>query len=77
MAAVAYWSGLGFGGAGFQVRNLIPLKICRIWGLLHAKSYVASKCPPAGVLRKLGERGISPGGCPRRLCCEQYLRAFS
>ncbi|GBO45222.1 hypothetical protein AVEN_39418-1 [Araneus ventricosus] len=26
-----------------QVRNPIPLKICRVWGLLHAKLYVVTK----------------------------------
>ncbi|GBN49341.1 hypothetical protein AVEN_211543-1 [Araneus ventricosus] len=40
------------GGGRFQVRNPIPL---------HAKSYVAAKRPPAGVVRNLGERGDSSG----------------
>ncbi|GBM29887.1 hypothetical protein AVEN_246451-1 [Araneus ventricosus] len=40
---------------GLQVRNLIPLKIRRVWGLLHAKSYVVAERPPAGVAWKLGE----------------------
>ncbi|GBM20786.1 hypothetical protein AVEN_108239-1 [Araneus ventricosus] len=40
---------------GSQVRNPIPLKIRRVWGLLHAKSYVVAKRPPVGVARKFGE----------------------
>ncbi|GBN51751.1 hypothetical protein AVEN_55025-1 [Araneus ventricosus] len=28
---------------------------CRVWGLLHAKSYVVAKCPPIGVAQKFGE----------------------
>ncbi|GBM79985.1 hypothetical protein AVEN_47453-1 [Araneus ventricosus] len=39
----------------FQVRNTIPLKIRRVWGLLHAKSYVVAKRPPVGVAWKFGE----------------------
>ncbi|GBO00002.1 hypothetical protein AVEN_23008-1 [Araneus ventricosus] len=42
-------------GRLFQVRNPIPLKIRRVWGLLHAKSYVMAKRPPAGVAWKLRE----------------------
>ncbi|GBM18802.1 hypothetical protein AVEN_166549-1 [Araneus ventricosus] len=38
-----------------QVRNPIPLKIRRVWGLLHAKSYVVAKRPPIDVARKFGE----------------------
>ncbi|GBM70314.1 hypothetical protein AVEN_102652-1 [Araneus ventricosus] len=38
-----------------QVRNPIPLKIRRVWGLLHAKSYVVDKRPPVGVARKFEE----------------------
>ncbi|GBN16483.1 hypothetical protein AVEN_12156-1 [Araneus ventricosus] len=26
------------GAGGFQIGNRIPLKICRVWGLLHFKS---------------------------------------
>ncbi|GBO11827.1 hypothetical protein AVEN_224339-1 [Araneus ventricosus] len=33
----------------------IPLKICRVWGLLHAKSYVLAKRPPVVVVLKFGE----------------------
>ncbi|GBL91110.1 hypothetical protein AVEN_184475-1 [Araneus ventricosus] len=40
---------------GFQVRNPIPLKIRRVLGELHLKSYVMAKRPPAGVMRKFGE----------------------
>ncbi|GBM62291.1 hypothetical protein AVEN_113329-1 [Araneus ventricosus] len=43
-------------GRRFQIRNPIPLKIRRVWGLLHAKSYVVVKRPPVGVVRKFGER---------------------
>ncbi|GBN35996.1 hypothetical protein AVEN_86954-1 [Araneus ventricosus] len=39
-----------------QARSPIPLKIRRVWGLLHAKSYVVAKRPPVGVAQKLGER---------------------
>ncbi|GBN95509.1 hypothetical protein AVEN_56856-1 [Araneus ventricosus] len=42
-ASVAYWKVLGYGAGGFQDRDPISLKICRIWGLLHAKSYVVAK----------------------------------
>ncbi|GBL90991.1 hypothetical protein AVEN_184387-1 [Araneus ventricosus] len=42
-------------GPRFQVRNPIPLKIRRVWGLLHAKSYVVAKRPPVGVAWKFGE----------------------
>ncbi|GBM32202.1 hypothetical protein AVEN_131594-1 [Araneus ventricosus] len=42
-------------GGGLQVRNPIPLKIRRVWGLLHAKSYVVAKRPPVGVAWKFGE----------------------
>ncbi|GBN70335.1 hypothetical protein AVEN_217677-1 [Araneus ventricosus] len=38
-----------------QVRNPIPPKVRRVWGLLHAKSYLVAKFPPVGVARKLGE----------------------
>ncbi|GBM77268.1 hypothetical protein AVEN_265574-1, partial [Araneus ventricosus] len=41
--------------SGPEVRNPIPLKIRRVWGLLHAKSYVGSKRPPVAVARKFGE----------------------
>ncbi|GBM35990.1 hypothetical protein AVEN_78087-1 [Araneus ventricosus] len=44
-----------FGAGGFKVRNPIPLKIRRVWGLLHAKPYVSAKRPPVGVAYKLGE----------------------
>ncbi|GBO13408.1 hypothetical protein AVEN_63571-1 [Araneus ventricosus] len=40
---------------GLQVRNPIPLKILRVWGLLHAISYVVAKRPPVGVAWKFGE----------------------
>ncbi|GBM41856.1 hypothetical protein AVEN_8528-1 [Araneus ventricosus] len=54
-AAVDWWQGLGFGPGVFQVRNPIPLKIRSVWGLLHAKSYVAASRSPVGVTWKLGE----------------------
>ncbi|GBM67268.1 hypothetical protein AVEN_190090-1 [Araneus ventricosus] len=40
---------------GSQIRNPIPLKIRRVWGLLHAKSYVVAKHPPVGVARHFEE----------------------
>ncbi|GBM26001.1 hypothetical protein AVEN_78913-1 [Araneus ventricosus] len=46
---------------GFQVRNPIPQKIRRVWSLLHVKSYVGVKRPPAGVVRKLGEGDAGSG----------------
>ncbi|GBN62128.1 hypothetical protein AVEN_188457-1 [Araneus ventricosus] len=49
------------GTGGSQVRNPIPLKIRRVWGLLHAKSYVVAKRPPVGVAWKFGEGGASSG----------------
>ncbi|GBM79036.1 hypothetical protein AVEN_264881-1 [Araneus ventricosus] len=48
-------SSLGFGAGGSQVRNPIPLKILGVWLLLHIKSYVMGKRPPAGMVRKFGE----------------------
>ncbi|GBM18612.1 hypothetical protein AVEN_110279-1 [Araneus ventricosus] len=55
-AAVAQWQGLDFGAGGFQVRNPIPLKIRRVWGLLHAESYVIANRPNVGLAWNLGER---------------------
>ncbi|GBM37268.1 hypothetical protein AVEN_244950-1 [Araneus ventricosus] len=43
------------GAGGFQVRDPIPLKIRRVGGPLHAKSYLVAKRHPAGVARKFGE----------------------
>ncbi|GBN17254.1 hypothetical protein AVEN_212951-1 [Araneus ventricosus] len=54
-AAVAWWQGLDPGTGRSQARNPIPLKIHRVWGPLHAESYVVAKRPPVGVARKLGE----------------------
>ncbi|GBN11617.1 hypothetical protein AVEN_176267-1 [Araneus ventricosus] len=53
--------GLDLGTGGSQVRNPILLKIRRVWGLLHAKSYVVAKRPPVGVARKFGDGGASSG----------------
>ncbi|GBN37162.1 hypothetical protein AVEN_168138-1 [Araneus ventricosus] len=39
-----------------MVGNPIPLNIRRVWGLVHAKSRVVAKRPPAGVVRKFEER---------------------
>ncbi|GBN88372.1 hypothetical protein AVEN_107255-1 [Araneus ventricosus] len=50
-----YIAGLRFGNGDFQVRNPIQLKIHRVWCLLHVKSYVVAKRPPAGVVRKFGQ----------------------
>ncbi|GBO44718.1 hypothetical protein AVEN_274493-1 [Araneus ventricosus] len=49
------WPILGFVAERFQVRNPIPLKILRVYGLLHAKSYAVAKRPPVGVEWKFGE----------------------
>ncbi|GBN42107.1 hypothetical protein AVEN_146484-1 [Araneus ventricosus] len=35
--------------------NPIPLNICRVWGLLHAKAYVVAKRPPVGVAWMSGD----------------------
>ncbi|GBL84137.1 hypothetical protein AVEN_118553-1 [Araneus ventricosus] len=44
---------------GLQVQNPITVKILRVLGLLHAKSYLGVKSPSVGVMRKFGE----VGGC--------------
>ncbi|GBO38997.1 hypothetical protein AVEN_246840-1 [Araneus ventricosus] len=55
-----------FGPGGFQVRNPIPPKIRRVWGLLYAKSYAVAKCPTVGVAQKyshwpgLPKKGVRP-----------------
>ncbi|GBL81436.1 hypothetical protein AVEN_143715-1 [Araneus ventricosus] len=49
------WQGNGLGAGGFQARNPIPPKLCRIWDLLHAKSYAVIKRPPTGTVLKFGE----------------------
>ncbi|GBN61167.1 hypothetical protein AVEN_11214-1 [Araneus ventricosus] len=43
---------------GFQARNPTLMKIRRLWGLLHTKSYIVTKRSSAGVAWKLGE-GVS------------------
>ncbi|GBL97754.1 hypothetical protein AVEN_84714-1 [Araneus ventricosus] len=43
------WPSLDFGAGGSQVRNSIPMEIHRVLGLLHPKSYVVVKRPPADV----------------------------
>ncbi|GBN54419.1 hypothetical protein AVEN_63395-1 [Araneus ventricosus] len=53
-----------------QVRNPIPLKIRRLWGLLHVKPYVVGKRLPAGVVRKFGE-GVPAQVSPRHLTAFQ------
>ncbi|GBO12941.1 hypothetical protein AVEN_63926-1 [Araneus ventricosus] len=40
------------GPEGRRFENPIPLKICRVWGLLHTKSYAVAKRPPIGVAQK-------------------------
>ncbi|GBL83904.1 hypothetical protein AVEN_100806-1 [Araneus ventricosus] len=47
-----WWPGLGFKAGRFQVRNSIPLKIRRVWDLLHVESYVVTKRHPAGEVQK-------------------------
>ncbi|GBM30764.1 hypothetical protein AVEN_30585-1 [Araneus ventricosus] len=46
---------LSSGPEKLHVLNPIPLKIRRVWGPFHAKSYVVAKRPPIGVARKFGE----------------------
>ncbi|GBN63188.1 hypothetical protein AVEN_12976-1 [Araneus ventricosus] len=43
------------GPEGRRFETSIPLKIRRVWGLLHPKSYVVAKRPPVSVARKFGE----------------------
>ncbi|GBN81838.1 hypothetical protein AVEN_65577-1 [Araneus ventricosus] len=38
-----------------MTQNSIPLMMRIVWDLLHAKSYVVAKRPPAGVVRNFGE----------------------
>ncbi|GBO16523.1 hypothetical protein AVEN_88648-1 [Araneus ventricosus] len=38
----------------------MPLKISRVLGLLHVKSYVGGQSHPAGVLLKFGEVVLAP-----------------
>ncbi|GBO33647.1 hypothetical protein AVEN_208815-1, partial [Araneus ventricosus] len=47
-------------GGGFQVRNPNPLKIRRVWGLLHVISYLVVKSSPVGVAWKCGEPAQVP-----------------
>ncbi|GBM63673.1 hypothetical protein AVEN_112837-1 [Araneus ventricosus] len=63
--------GLDFGSGGFQVRNPIPPKIRRVWGLLPLKSYVVPKRPPVGVVRKLGKGRCQLRRRPRHLTAVQ------
>ncbi|GBM56773.1 hypothetical protein AVEN_127117-1 [Araneus ventricosus] len=49
------WSSGKVSAGGFQARNPIPLKIRRVLGLLHVKSYVGAKLPPVVVVRKFGK----------------------
>ncbi|GBM61338.1 hypothetical protein AVEN_150486-1 [Araneus ventricosus] len=51
---------VGLGGlvVRSRPRNPIPLKIRRVWGLLHAKSYVVAKRPPPLVWRASLGRGM-------------------
>ncbi|GBO23316.1 hypothetical protein AVEN_170023-1 [Araneus ventricosus] len=47
------------GSDGLVVRlwgRRVPLKIRRVWGLLHVKSYVVPKDPPVGVAWNFGVR---------------------
>ncbi|GBN19612.1 Retinal-binding protein [Araneus ventricosus] len=55
---------------GFQVLNLIPLKIRRVWGLLHIISYAVVKRPSVGLVRKFGE------GVPAQLPSSSSHRVY-
>ncbi|GBO44666.1 hypothetical protein AVEN_167398-1 [Araneus ventricosus] len=59
-----------------QVRNTVPLKIRRVWGLLHAKSYVVAKRPPVGVRGSL-ERGVPAQVSSSSSDCGSELRGPS
>ncbi|GBN75021.1 hypothetical protein AVEN_99039-1 [Araneus ventricosus] len=48
-------------GRRFSGSKPISLKIRRVWGLLRVKSYIVAKHPPAGVVRKFGEKDASSG----------------
>ncbi|GBN05313.1 hypothetical protein AVEN_57732-1 [Araneus ventricosus] len=50
-------SAMGDGGLIF--RSLMVLNICRVYGLVHDKSYVGDQTPPAGVMRKFEEQNVS------------------
>ncbi|GBM06101.1 hypothetical protein AVEN_265164-1 [Araneus ventricosus] len=63
-------------GPQSQVRNPIPLKIRRVWSLLHDKSYVVAKRPPVGVTRKFGE-GVPVQVSSSSADCDSKLRCPS
>ncbi|GBL65985.1 hypothetical protein AVEN_172410-1 [Araneus ventricosus] len=68
-------SGKVSGPGKSQVRNPIPLKIRRLWGMLHVKSYVVFKRRPAGVVRKLREGACRLKCRPRHLTVVQNYEA--
>ncbi|GBN78014.1 hypothetical protein AVEN_199053-1 [Araneus ventricosus] len=57
-------------------RNPIPLKIRRVWGLLHVKSYVVAKGPSFGVEWKFGE-GVPAQASSSSSDCGSKLRGPS
>ncbi|GBN67711.1 hypothetical protein AVEN_134088-1 [Araneus ventricosus] len=61
---------------GRRVRDPIPLKIRRVWGLLHAKSHVVAKRLPVGVAWKFGE-GVPAQVSPSSSDCGSKLRGPS
>ncbi|GBO31822.1 hypothetical protein AVEN_246307-1 [Araneus ventricosus] len=53
--------GLGFWARGYQVRDPIPLKIRRVWGLLHLKSYVGGQTFSRWCGAEVCTGGTKPG----------------
>ncbi|GBN60103.1 hypothetical protein AVEN_156233-1, partial [Araneus ventricosus] len=61
-----------------KVQDSTPLKICRVWLLLHAKTYAVAKRPLAGVAQKIPtlarptqkgcKAGRGPVGRPPPVC---------
>ncbi|GBN77181.1 hypothetical protein AVEN_167034-1 [Araneus ventricosus] len=49
---------------GSQARNPIPMKIRRVWGPLHAKSYVVAESSRAGAAPEPGDEGARQGVAP-------------
>ncbi|GBL83396.1 hypothetical protein AVEN_110700-1 [Araneus ventricosus] len=55
------------GTGGFQVRNPIPLKIRRVWGLLYVKSYVGEQTSSRWCGAEVWRRGCQLRCRPRHL----------
>ncbi|GBM91726.1 hypothetical protein AVEN_136459-1 [Araneus ventricosus] len=64
-------------GSRLWGRNQISLKIRRIWGLSHAKSYVVAKRSPVGAAWKFGEEGVTAQVSSSSSYCGSKLRGPS